>query len=68
MKITTTETITPRERIVARAVYLAEGYFTDPDRENLTRQAREYYDADKNRSATDIAYLVIRYNQPRLPL
>lgn len=64
----TTEATSPREKVVARAVYLAAGYFKNPDRESLTRQARDYYDADKNRTATDIAYLVVRNFQPRLPL
>jgi len=58
----------PRERIVARAVYLAAGYFKNPDHDSLTRQARDYYDADKKRTATDIAYLVVRNFQARLPL
>lgn len=63
-----TETMSQRERVVARAVYLAAGYFKNPDHDSLTRQAREYYDADKNRTATDIAYLVVRNFQARLPL
>ncbi len=62
------ETITPRERVVARAVTLAAGYFKNPDRESLTRQAREFYDADNKLTATDVAYLVVRNFQPRLPL
>lgn len=66
--MTVSESVTPREKIVARAVYLAAGYFKNPDRESLTRQAREYYDADKNRTATDIAYLVVRNFQQGLPL
>jgi hypothetical protein len=47
-------------------VYLAVGYFKKPNddlRNNLTRQAREYYDSDKNRTATDIAYLLVRHFQ-----
>ncbi len=68
--MTQTATVAPtqREKIVARAVYLAQGYFKNPDVESLTRQAREYYDADHNRTATDIAYLVVRNFQARLPL
>jgi hypothetical protein len=57
---------TQRETIVSRAVYLAVGYFKKPNddlRNNLTRQAREYYDSDKNRTATDIAYLLVRHFQ-----
>jgi hypothetical protein len=64
----TSESITPRERIVTRAVYLAAGYFKNPDHESLTRQARDFYDADHNRTATDIAYLVVRNFQAGLPL
>jgi len=64
----TSESLTPRERTVTRAVYLASGYFKNPDHESLTRQAREFYDADKNRTATDIAYLVVRNFQNGLPL
>jgi hypothetical protein len=65
---TASESITPRERIVARAVYLAAGYFKNPDQESLARQARDFYDADHKRTATDIAYLVVRNFQVRLPL
>jgi hypothetical protein len=65
---TASESITPRERVVSRAVYLASGYFKNPDRDSLTIQAREFYDADHNRTATDIAYLVVRNFQTRLPL
>jgi len=64
----TSESVTPRERVVARAVYLASGYFKNPDHESLTRQAREYYDANHERTATDIAYLVVRNFQGGLPL
>lgn len=62
------ESITPRERVVNRAVYLASGYFKKPDNENLTRMAREYFDVNHKRTATDIAYLLIRNFQPGLPL
>lgn len=58
--MTTTETPTKREKTVARAVYLAAGYFAKPDYDSLTRQARDFYDADPNRTATDVAYLVVR--------
>jgi len=64
----TDKSITPRERVVTRAIYLAAVYFKDPDYETLTRQARDFYDADHNRTATDIAYLVVRNFQARLPL
>ena len=63
-----TESVTPREKIVARAVFLAVGYFKNADRDRLTRCGREWYDADKNRTATDIAYLLIRHQQGELEL
>ena len=62
------QSVTPRERIVARAVYLAAGYFKNPNRDSLTRMAREYYDNDPKMTATDIAYLLVRNFQAELPL
>jgi hypothetical protein len=62
---TASESITPREKTVARAVYLVSGYFKHPDRDSLTIQAREFYDADRTRTARDIAYLVVRNFQAR---
>lgn len=65
---TASKSFIPREKTVARAVYLASGFFKNPDRDSLTIQAREFYDADHNRTATDIAYLVVRNFRARLPL
>jgi len=62
------ESITPRERVCARAALLASGYFKNPDRESLTTLARQYYDADNQRTATDIAYLLVRGYQGEIRL
>jgi hypothetical protein len=52
---------TSREQTVARAVLVAKSYYKKPNIEKLTELARKFALENTERTATDIAYLVVRH-------